>query len=202
MRERGDALAKLLEGWRVEAGGELGLAGQDDLDELAVFGFKVGNETEHFEDGVVEILGFVDDEHDAFAEAGLLGEEVFEASVEGDGIGVDGNAEVGDEVTKHFIGRALSLENEGGGGVAFESAHEVEEERGFSHSGNGGEADETATGLDSPDKRGEGFAVCGAGIEEISVGRVAKGIAGEFEEIEKRLHFLTPSFCLQIVKAA
>ncbi len=200
--ERRNALAKLFERGRVEAGGELGLAGHDDLDELAVLGFKIGNEAEHFENGIVEILGFVDDEDDAFIEAGLLGEEVFEAGVEDDGIGIDGDAEVGDEVAKHFIGRALSLENEGGGGVAFKSAHEVEEERGFSHSGNGGEADETATRLDGPDKRGKGFAVGGAGIKKVSVGRVAKGIGGEFEEIEKRLHFLTPSFCLQIVKAA
>lgn len=196
--ERGDALAKLLERGRVEAGGELGLAGQDDLDELAVFGFKVGDEAEHFENGVVEILGFVDDEDDAFAEASLFGEEVFEAGVEDDGIGVGGNAEVGDEVAKHFGGPALGLENEGGGGVAFEGAHEVEEESGFSHSGNSSEADETAAGLDGPDERGEGFAVGGAGIEEVGVGRVAERIRGKLEEIEKRLHFLTPPFGLQM----
>jgi len=154
-----------------------------------VLGFKVRDQAEHFKDGIVEILGFVDDEDDAFAEASLFGEEVFEAGVEDDGIGVGGNAEVGDEVAKHLGGGALSLENKGGGGVAFEGAHEMEEKSGFSHSGNGGEADETAAGLDGPDQRGEGFAVGGAGIEEVGVGRVAERIRGELEEIEKRLHF-------------
>jgi hypothetical protein len=137
----------------------------------------------------VEILRFVDDEDDAFVEAGLIGEEVFEAGVEDDGIGVGGNAEVGGEIAKHFIGRALGLEDEGGGGVAGESAHEVKKQSGFSHSGNGGETDETATGLDGPDEGGEGFAVGGAWIEEGCVGRIPKGIVGEVEEIEKRLHF-------------
>lgn len=47
--ERGNALAKLLEAGGVEARGEFGLASHDDLDELALLGFKIGEEAKHFE---------------------------------------------------------------------------------------------------------------------------------------------------------
>src|SRR3954470_16392972 len=58
----GDPLAKLTQVVLVEAVAQLRLAEQDDLEQLAGVGLKVGKKTNLFQQGRAEVLGFIDDE--------------------------------------------------------------------------------------------------------------------------------------------
>ena len=69
----GDALAELAEVGGAELLFELGLTGEDDLDELFGRGFEVGEQADLFEQLPGKVLGFVDDD-----DAGLFAAEALD----------------------------------------------------------------------------------------------------------------------------
>ena len=75
-----DALTQLAQAVIVEHLLEFRLADEHDLHELATFRFKVGKQSDVFEHVARQALGFVDDQHDIVAIAGLfeqIGVELF-----------------------------------------------------------------------------------------------------------------------------
>ncbi len=71
----GDALAQLAQAALVEPVAQLGLADQDDLQQLALVGLEVREQPHLLEQLRLEILRLVDQEHDVVAGLGLLEEE-------------------------------------------------------------------------------------------------------------------------------
>ncbi len=63
LQREGDALGQLAQRRIGQQFIELGLAEQDDLQQLALFGFQVGDQPHELESFAAEMLRFVDDQH-------------------------------------------------------------------------------------------------------------------------------------------
>ena len=74
----GDALAQVLQFGLVKMFAEFGLAHEDDLEELAIVGFQVGQEADLLEQFVGHVLGFIDNEDGIFFLVDQAEEELVE----------------------------------------------------------------------------------------------------------------------------
>ncbi len=92
-----DALGDLAEGRPRELHVELGLADEDDLQELVGVGFVVREQSQVFERLLVEVLGLVDDQGRGFTRRGALVQKRVERRQEIDAVAARaGLAEVGE----------------------------------------------------------------------------------------------------------
>jgi len=187
-----DALAELAEAAFGEAGLELGLADEDDLQEFLGVGFEVGEEAELLHDFEGEVLGFVDDEDDVLAGVDAAQEGGVEAAgevgvVEGEGAvggGVGDFAEFAEDGGEEFAFGEAGVENEGGfdaGGVEF--VEEGAAEGGFAAADFAGEDDEAGFLGEAVAEVGEGVVVGGAEVKETGVGGDVEGHHAETEEL-------------------
>ena len=82
----GDALDQLAQLGALEEGAQLGLAGQDQLEQMVAADIDVAEQAQLLEGGGVEVLGLVDDQGDAPALGVAGGEPGVEGGVAGWGV--------------------------------------------------------------------------------------------------------------------
>ena len=79
-----DALAQLRQPRLRELRGQLGLAGQNDLQQLGVVRLEIGKHAHGFEHGVIEILRFVHDQDKTFPRKQFFKQDLVQFAVHGD----------------------------------------------------------------------------------------------------------------------
>ncbi len=184
----GDALAELFEVGLGDFFAELGLADEDDLEELFGGGFEIGEHAEFFEDFVGEVLGFINDDDDEAVLGKLVDEELVDAEEHGGlvgGVG-DGDGEFVANEADELDGVEVGVADEGDLGVVFEVAQEEVGDEGFAGADFAGEQDEAAALFDGIDQIGEGFIVARGFVKELGIGGVAEGEL--FEVVVREVH--------------
>ena len=84
MAEDGDALAELRKPGLRELGGQGRLAGQNDLQQLGIVSLEIGKHAHGFQNGVIQILGFVHDQDKALAGEQFFKQDLVQLPVHGD----------------------------------------------------------------------------------------------------------------------
>lgn len=167
-----------------ELGLQLGLADEDDLEELAGVGFQIGEEADVLKGIEGHILGFIDDEDDLaalFDEFEQVLVELFEQFLTGPAR--FGDAEFAEDTLEQLgIGEAR-IEDEGGfDGLGFELGEELSTKGGFAATDFAGEHDEALAFADAVAQVFDGLLVTGGEIEEARVGGYVERAAVQPEE--------------------
>src|SRR5262249_49567018 len=111
----GDALAELAQAAVVELVAELGLADEDDLEELPLVGLEVREEADLLEEVELQVLGLVDHQHDVVALGELLQEEAVEHLQVGDAVGLRRlQAELVEDRLEELVAGQDRVQDEGG----------------------------------------------------------------------------------------
>ena len=187
----GDALAELFEVGLGDFVAELGLADEDNLEELVGGGFEVGEHAEFFEDFVGEVLGFINDHDDEAVFGELLDEELVDGEEHAGLVGVGGDGELVADEADELGGVEVSVADECDLGVVFEVLEEEMGDEGFAGADFAGEEDEAAALFDGIDEVGEGFVVAWGFEKEGGVRGVAEGKLLEIVVLE--IHGICPA---------
>ena len=109
-RHNGNALSQLGHLRRSELGGELRLAGENDVHQLLARRLKVGQHAHDFQQRLIQILRFVDYHHDALALARLAHQAFVEFGLHARQIlAVVLHAQIGEQIVQKILGRILRL---------------------------------------------------------------------------------------------
>ena len=193
--DSGDALAKLDERRVEQFFRELRLAGEDDLDQLAARGFKVGEEANALEDGFREVLRLVNDDDEFAAGAIFLDDLVAELVVHLGAAARGSDAEVAENMGDKFARLALGIdieEEDDAGGVAdvFEKA---EEEGRFACSGGRNHGGETTIAGEAEFEGFERLPMGAAEIEAAWIGVNSEWIYFKTEVLQQHDGNLQPA---------
>jgi hypothetical protein len=168
----GDPLSELAKAVIVQAVSELRLAEQDDLEQFAIFGFEVGEESDLFEEFGGEVLGFVDDQDGVAAVEEEIDKELIESGEGFEAVHAFGVETIleGDG-TEELVGIEDGIEDEGGGVVFAEFLEDGAADGGFAAADLAGELNEALAFADTVDEVVEGFTVSGVVKKVARVGR-------------------------------
>ena len=163
----GNALPELRHGWTGQAIGELGLTGQHDLHQFCPGSFEIGEQADGLEDFLVQILRFVNHQHEAPARAHLLGEQAVQDVVHGRQIHArDVNAEIHHDVANELARIAIGAKHKGGASLVTQVGKIMVEQGSLAHSRLGDQRQESTIAFRAVDERGERLPVLRSQIQE------------------------------------
>ena len=184
---QGDPLLELAQSREGQAVPELGLAHQQDLEQLVGRRLEVREESDLLERLGRQVLGLVDDQH---------GVEPGPASLDQEGVQRDQalsvaragprGAEVLQGILEEIVERKRRVEDEGGGRVAIEPPEQRVDERGLAAADLARQDEKPLLFLDPIDELGEGLAVARGQDEEARVRRHAERLF--LEPVKREVH--------------
>ena len=177
-RERGDviaqrdALLELAQAVAVEDLRQFGLADEDDLEELLLLGFEVGEQPDLLEHARFEVLGFIDDQRDVVVGGQLAQQERVDRVVQIllGGLGGLQAKLVGDGPQHLGVGQGR-IEDQRGFRLGIERIQQGAAEGGFSRADLAGDGDEPFPFADAVQQHVEGDAMVAAQEEELRIRR-------------------------------
>ena len=163
---------------------QLGLAGQNDLQQLGIVRLEIGKHAHGFEHGVVEILRFVHDQDKTFPRKQFFKQDLVQFAVHGDEthpLHIDG--QLLQDVLDKFAAIALRLEQKHGARSVAQLFHQLVQEGGLAHSRLGDQRKKSPIVRNSKGEGGERLAVSPAGVQVRRVRRHSKGLFPQTVEI-------------------
>jgi hypothetical protein len=164
---------------------ELGLPGEDDLEQLVFSGFKVGEKPQVFQAPAVQVLGLVHHDHHVSAGRELFNGKFVEA-MDGFRLGqalfFGRKPQILEDHLKHLLEGDVRVEDVGHLHVLSNAIEGGPEQRGLPGAGFADHDDKPPSLPDPVDEGGEDFPVRRAQVEELRVGRDVKGLFGKFVE--------------------
>ena len=139
----GNSLPQLAQLWIVEPVAELGLAHENDLQQLSVVGFEIGKKADLLEQFISQILRFVDDQDCVLAALDLLQKEMVDDGESVEAIqSINGQAILESDGFDQLFGTHDRVQNERGGILAFKRFEHGAAKGGFAGPHFAGQLDE------------------------------------------------------------
>ena len=185
-RAHGDALSQLCHSWSRQPLFEFRLPGEHDLQQLSVRRLEIGEQANRFQYGIGEVLGLVNEQHNALPGFRFAKQEVIQVRVHAHDVPVLAvEAQVFHQIAQEFPGIALCLEQEGAVDVALPSLEQLEEQSGLSHPGLSYKREKSTAGLNSVEQRRQRLSVGRAEIQEPRIRSYTEGLFAQSVKIKK-----------------